>query len=53
MKGKYLTLFPLTSLSKFPKHYLEIIGKKKIHKKKVEINWVTGWIIIDKYLEKL
>ena len=58
MKGKYLTLFPLTSLSKFPKHYLQIISKKRVCKNKVrakalvsaKINWLEGgWIIIDKY----
>jgi len=57
MKGKYLRLFPLTSLSKFPKHYLQIISKKRVCKNKVRAlalgsakkNWVTGWIIIDKY----
>jgi len=58
MQGKYLTLFPLTSLSKFPKRYLQIIGKKKVCNNKVQalalgsakINWLEGgWIIIDKY----
>lgn len=48
MTRKYQLLFPVTNLENFHKYYLEMIGKGS-RAKAFNNNWLTKWILVDKY----